>query len=163
MGHKWSRWQRMEDLFSIIRLHHFQKEPYPDSKVHGTKLESTWVLTALDGPHVGPMNLAIRDISIWLANACYTRKPGTRHNSTDSNRTQFATPRWCDSIVPLKATMHGNTSIFDLSWCANVLNFILITSVVWIMATGKIHKLRLLFDWYFYPRRQLTIFQYCFR
>ena len=33
----------------------------PDSKVHGAKLGPTWVLSAPDGPHVGPMNLALRD------------------------------------------------------------------------------------------------------
>ena len=33
---------------------------YPDSKVHGTKMGPTWVLSAPDGPHVGPMKLAIR-------------------------------------------------------------------------------------------------------
>ena len=33
---------------------------YPDSKVHGTNMGPTWFLSAPDGPHVGPMNLAIR-------------------------------------------------------------------------------------------------------
>ena len=33
---------------------------FPDSKVHGANLGPTWVLSAPDGPHVGPMNLAIR-------------------------------------------------------------------------------------------------------
>ena len=33
----------------------------PDSKVHGANMWPTWVLTAPDGPHVGPMNLAIRE------------------------------------------------------------------------------------------------------
>ena len=32
----------------------------PDSKVHGANIGPTWVLSAPDGPHVGPMNLAIR-------------------------------------------------------------------------------------------------------
>ena len=32
----------------------------PDSKVHGTNMGPTWVLSPPDGPHVGPMNLAIR-------------------------------------------------------------------------------------------------------
>ena len=32
-----------------------------DSKVHGANMGPTWVLSASDGPHVGPMNLAIRD------------------------------------------------------------------------------------------------------
>ena len=31
-----------------------------DSKVHGANMGPTWVLSAPDGPHVGPMNLAIR-------------------------------------------------------------------------------------------------------
>ena len=32
----------------------------PDSKVHGANIGPTWVLSAPDGPHVGP-NLANRD------------------------------------------------------------------------------------------------------
>ena len=32
-----------------------------DSKVHGTNMVSTWVLSAPDGPHVNPMNLVIRE------------------------------------------------------------------------------------------------------
>ena len=44
----------------------------PDSKVHGANMGPTWVLSAPDGPHVGPMNLAIRDcnaIFIFLSQA----------------------------------------------------------------------------------------------
>ena len=37
----------------------------PDSKVHGANMGPTWVLSAPDGPHVGPMNLAIRVFIIW--------------------------------------------------------------------------------------------------
>ena len=37
-------------------------ETTSDSKVHGAIMEPTWVLSAPDGPHVGPMNLAIRDV-----------------------------------------------------------------------------------------------------
>ena len=33
----------------------------PDSKVHGTNIGPTWVLAAPDGPHVGPMNLTVRE------------------------------------------------------------------------------------------------------
>ena len=36
----------------------------PDSKVHGANMGPTWVLSAPDGPHVGPMNLAIRGIFV---------------------------------------------------------------------------------------------------
>ena len=36
----------------------------PDSKFHGANMGPTWVLSAPDGPHVGPMNLAI-----WVSNA----------------------------------------------------------------------------------------------
>ena len=31
----------------------------PDSKVHGANMGPTWVLSASDGPHVGPKNLAL--------------------------------------------------------------------------------------------------------
>ena len=33
----------------------------PDSKINGANMGSTWVLSVPDGPHVGPMNLAIWD------------------------------------------------------------------------------------------------------
>ena len=33
---------------------------FPDNKVNGANMEPTWVLSAPDGPHVGPMNLAIK-------------------------------------------------------------------------------------------------------
>ena len=38
----------------------------PDSKVHVANMGPTWVLSAPDGPHVGPMDLAIRDV-MWDA------------------------------------------------------------------------------------------------
>ena len=33
----------------------------PDSKVHGANMGPTWLLSAPDGPHVRPMNVAIWD------------------------------------------------------------------------------------------------------
>ena len=36
----------------------------PNSKVHGANMGPTWVLSAPGGPHVGPMNLAIRALSL---------------------------------------------------------------------------------------------------
>ena len=47
---------------------------YPDSKVHGANMAPTWVLSAPDGPHVGPMNLANR-VHIPLEECvCKTKK-----------------------------------------------------------------------------------------
>ena len=37
---------------------------HPDSKIHGANMGPTWVLSAPDGPHVGPTNLAIRHIML---------------------------------------------------------------------------------------------------
>ena len=37
---------------------------YPDSKVHGANMGPTWVLSAPDGPHVVPINLAIKVLFI---------------------------------------------------------------------------------------------------
>ena len=36
----------------------------PDNKVHGANMGPTWVLSAPDGPHIGPMNFAIWDYSL---------------------------------------------------------------------------------------------------
>ena len=61
---------------------------FPDSKVHGANMGPTWVLSAPDGPHDGPMNLAIR-VGMWLLihagikfNPLYWKGPG--HRSTQS-------------------------------------------------------------------------------
>ena len=51
-------WQSLcsyELLFSSLRQY------IPDSKVQGANMGSIWALLAPDGPHVDPMNLAIRD------------------------------------------------------------------------------------------------------
>ena len=40
----------------------------PDSKVHGANMGPTWVLSAPDGPHVDPMYLVIREITLSLSN-----------------------------------------------------------------------------------------------
>ena len=47
------------DLFSGIMIN---ISTDPDSKVHGANMGPTWVLPAQGGPHVGPRNLAIRDV-----------------------------------------------------------------------------------------------------
>ena len=41
---------------------------YPDSYVHGANMEPTWVLLAPDGPHVAPMNIAIRVMRLMIRN-----------------------------------------------------------------------------------------------
>ena len=56
-------------------------KPIPDSKVHGANMGPTWVLSAPDGPHVGPMNLAIRDhhiacMFIFMINEVYLAQSG---------------------------------------------------------------------------------------
>ena len=65
--------RKIAQLFQIKVEHffHFQvrsqwlpmdgNHDIPDSKVHGANMRPTWVLSTPDGPHVGPMNLAIRD------------------------------------------------------------------------------------------------------
>ena len=49
---------------SVISNRSLEIYMYPDSKVHGANMGPTWVLSAPDGPHDGPMNLAIRVVAI---------------------------------------------------------------------------------------------------
>ena len=37
----------------------------PESKVHLVPIAPTWVLSAPGGPHVGPMNLALREVTLY--------------------------------------------------------------------------------------------------
>ena len=42
----------------------------PDSNFHVAHMGPTWVLSATGGPHVSPMNLAIRGSKYTIENAC---------------------------------------------------------------------------------------------
>ena len=48
-------------------------DTFPDNKVHGANMGPTWVLSAPDGPHTGPMNLAIRDTMAYVRSICVYR------------------------------------------------------------------------------------------
>ena len=54
----------MMDPFKSPGVRRRQLSGILDSKVHGANMGPTWVLSAPDGPHVGPMILAIRDIAV---------------------------------------------------------------------------------------------------
>ena len=56
---------------------------YPESKVHGANMGPTWVLLASDGPHVGPMKLAIRVLFIYHLPTKYKWSLKHLHNSWD--------------------------------------------------------------------------------
>ena len=55
-----------------------QYRGYPDSKVHVANMGPTWDLSAPDGPHVGPTNLAIRvvievtDLALTISSHTHT-------------------------------------------------------------------------------------------
>ena len=53
----------MINIYNTVQHHQatMRHIRFPDNKVHGANMGPTWVLSAPDGPHVGPMNLAIRD------------------------------------------------------------------------------------------------------
>ena len=53
----------MSETHMILHFKRLKSSPnqLPDSKLHGANMGLTWVLSAPDGPHVGPMNLAISE------------------------------------------------------------------------------------------------------
>ena len=55
-------------MFPCMLLSLGYMDASPDSKVHGANMGPTWVLSAPYGPHVGPMNLAIRDMMTRTSN-----------------------------------------------------------------------------------------------
>ena len=58
----------------------------PDSKVHGTNMGPTWVLSSPDRPHVGPMNLAIRDVSSMSGRALVSKMFRSEINGVTSDQ-----------------------------------------------------------------------------
>ena len=66
-----------EDFIYGWRIFKGFAEPWwhdsPDSKIHGANLGPTWVLSAPNGPHVGPMNLAIREVTMTVVPVMATK------------------------------------------------------------------------------------------
>ena len=69
--------------------------PLPNSKVHGANMGPSWVLSALDGPHVGPINLAIKVVIFHVG--------GDNGVSSVINNVQ-ASWEWLDSAMFLYTT-----------------------------------------------------------
>ena len=79
---------------------------YLDSKVHGANMGPTWVLPAPDGPHVGPINLAVGVVFLPAQPA------STFHLGADSLRQPFyhaiwpchRHPCWCSAAIWVMTT-----------------------------------------------------------
>ena len=50
----------IQHCYRALNFNVYKKYNGPDNKFHGTNMGPTWVLSAPDEPHVGPMDLAIR-------------------------------------------------------------------------------------------------------
>ena len=88
-------------------IHH-----YPDSKVHGANMGPTWVLSAPDGPHVGPMNLAIR-VRVLMNTAEWIW--GRNVLNTRTNKIPNQNCIYFKMIVPFPGTNGFNS--LSTGWC----------------------------------------------
>ena len=83
--------------------------PSPNSKVSGANMGPTWALSAPDGPHVDPMNLAIRDYVnryIYIIYMCvcafsvfFLLDPGVAHADVGRYCRKYTQPYRGDSKV----------------------------------------------------------------
>ena len=70
-------------------IHHgLPGSQYPDNKVHGANMGPTWVLSAPDGPHVSPMNLAIRVYSDIHHRGLLSKCKSNLHNTNSNELTK---------------------------------------------------------------------------
>ena len=88
---------------------------HPDNKVHGANMGPTLVLSAPDGPHVGPMNLAIR---VRLKHILKTKIQCTRKAHQTRVHTSWGIPlfrpKTCQgmhTIVPDYTKKHPRSSM----------------------------------------------------
>ena len=84
----------------------------PDSKVHGANMGPTWVLSAPDRPHVGPMNRAIREVldsPVFVVDMC-------GHRTSAPRGWRIFKPSW-DSVTLVKtpAPLHWWLIFFSLT------------------------------------------------
>ena len=76
-----------QSSFSDISVFSSCLQNSPDSKVHGANVVPTWDLSAPDGPHADPRNLAIRVIKCMVCICGYmAQKAPTRDNRLYLNK-----------------------------------------------------------------------------
>ena len=68
---------------------------HPDTKVHGANMGPTWVLSAPDGPHVRPMNLAIRAVLYITMEASTTENFCWTPDDSSANKGNITTVKKC--------------------------------------------------------------------
>ena len=77
IGLKWHIYLKGNIAFLMNISQQFVSNCYvennPDSKVHGSNMGPTWVLSAPDGPHIGPMNLGIREGMLIICHFWFRR------------------------------------------------------------------------------------------
>ena len=130
-------WRR---LLNWLWSNHYktqQNTTITDSKVHGANTGPTWVLSAPDGPHVGPMNLAIRDV----------------HVSWDVLRILAILMVWVQTAISPWLTHWGRDKM------AAILHTTFSNGFSWM----KMYKFRLKLHWSLFLWVQLTISQHWFR
>ena len=81
----------------------------PDSKVYGANMGPTWVLSAPDGPHVGPMSL-----DIWHHSLLQDR--GDLQISTVTHVISIAINHWIPMPSGSVFIVNGVTAILAESW-----------------------------------------------
>ena len=76
-----------------------KSKPCPDSKVQGANTGPTWVLSAPDGPHVGPMNLTIRVAAVKATEAIVlTMSSWNIQRSAPERKSMHKIPPICTEI-----------------------------------------------------------------
>ena len=104
---------------------------FPDSNVHGANMGPNWVLSAPYGPHVGPMNLAIRVIIVGVManlNQCWIRSMTSYGMTRPQCVISITVTSWqisVKSIVPQVITLTTKETVK-----------ILITGHVWGVSTN---------------------------
>ena len=103
------------------------QQSVPDCKVHVANMGPTWVLSAPDGPHVGPMNLTIRDDynPLWIPDKMYvvflaltlaSRSLPPSLSFPLLQRGPVQGSRWCkiDLLINVFKTIHNPNELRDI-------------------------------------------------
>ena len=110
---------------------------FPDIKVNGANTGPTWVLSAPDGPHVGPMNLAImaygaavkQNEMLWYRfSAILASAPG---GSTFHFTTHRSIALWFNSMAPEGFVYSLNLENFKLISTINISSIFCEIAIRW--------------------------------
>ena len=106
----------------VVTHWHHADQYYPDNNIHGANMGPTWALSAPDGPHIGPMNLAIR---VWMTSLIRSAHLSMFPSESSCKIYKWLSPSYNALLYNSRFYLESHKALFLLKYFASQLIYFL--------------------------------------